>query len=79
MPVPAKVGVDRIWTEESYRGWGVAESLLDAIASESIYGAPILEPQRRDIIAFSQPTDAGTRLFKHWTGTPAFLVFAEEQ
>lgn len=74
-PVPAVVGVDRIWTEQAWRGHGIAEALLNTIAAESVYGAPIVELQRRDTIAFSQPTEAGARLFKRWTGTPAFLVF----
>ena len=71
------LGVHRIWTAPSHRQLGISQRLLDAAAKHSVYGCSISQEERRDRIAFSQPSRAGKRLFKAWTGTSAFLVFAD--
>lgn len=70
-------GVERIWTAKEWQGCGVASFILDTLAQTAIYGTPILPMQRSDLIAFSQPTPMGARLFARWTGTSKFLVFNE--
>jgi N-acetyltransferase len=55
---PAIVGVSRIWTCGSARRRGIAMDLLDCVISNFIYGLDI----PREQIAFTQPTDSGTRL-----------------
>jgi hypothetical protein len=71
------IGIHRIWTSPSHRQLGLAQKLLDAVAKHSIYGCSISQEARKDRIAFSQPSRAGSRLFTAWTGTSAFLVFAD--
>ncbi|OKL63049.1 hypothetical protein UA08_02025 [Talaromyces atroroseus] len=55
---PAIVGVSRIWTCGSARRRGIAMDLLDCVVSSFIYGLDIPKEQ----IAFTQPTESGTRL-----------------
>lgn len=59
----AKLGISKIWVSREFRGLGVANDLLFA-AQESFLGpGKILE---REEVAFSQPTNAGTKLAKSW-------------
>lgn len=80
VPLPAMLGVHRIWTSPAYRQYGVASHLLLAIAENSIYGLTFTKDGTlpyKDSIAFSQPSSAGQRLFTAFTGTPNFLVFVD--
>ena len=49
------IGVSRIWTDERHRSIGLARTLLDLKCKE-----------RRDIVAFSQPTPAGFAFAKSY-------------
>ena len=63
----ALLGISRIWVSKSHRGLGVATDLLNCARSNFFYGveAP------KDLVAFSQPTEGGTRLAKSWFGSRA--------
>lgn len=76
-PVPALLGIHRIWTAPSSRRLSFAATLLDAVAKHAIYGRNITATERKDCVAFSQPSSAGQQLFRAWTGTSAFLVFVD--
>lgn len=55
---PAIVGVSRIWTCGEARRRGIAMDLLDCVINNFIYGLEIPKEQ----IAFTQPTESGSRL-----------------
>ena len=61
---PAIVGVSRIWTSENFRRKGIANNLIECVMNQFIYG---MEIERNDV-AFSQPTELGTRLARSWYG-----------
>lgn len=70
--VPACLGISRIWTLPSQRGQGVAAALLDAAVSHHSQQRSIDSEgtvwRGKDGIAFSQPTEMGTRLARRWLG-----------
>ncbi|SCV71033.1 BQ2448_3795 [Microbotryum intermedium] len=76
-PVPALLGIHRIWTCSTYRRKGLGTKMLDLIAARCIYGAPISQERRKLDVAFSQPTGKGQALATRWTGTKTFRVFVE--
>ncbi|KAL8780459.1 MAG: hypothetical protein Q9194_000889 [Teloschistes cf. exilis] len=49
------LGIARIWTSKSHRGRGIAKELLEAARGNFFYGLEV----RKDLIAFSQPTESG--------------------
>ncbi|KAK8196892.1 ESCO1/2 acetyl-transferase-domain-containing protein [Phyllosticta capitalensis] len=57
-PLPAHLGISRIWTSSSHRRSGIASTLLSAAAQSFVYGSRV----ERATVAFSQPTDMGARL-----------------
>ncbi|KAF2857813.1 hypothetical protein K470DRAFT_279035 [Piedraia hortae CBS 480.64] len=61
VPVPARLGIARIWTSPRCRCEGIASSLLDTALAST-------KPLTKDDVAFSQPTEAGTRLARKWFG-----------
>jgi len=81
-PCQAELGVSRIWTSSSCRRQNIATALLDvALADHSRSSKPInavqgdgglgvttKQPPSKDIVAFSQPTESGTRLARKWSG-----------
>ncbi|KAK4700437.1 N-acetyltransferase, partial [Phenoliferia sp. Uapishka_3] len=71
---PTLLGVQRIWTSSTHRRQGLASRLLDFAAKRFIYGCPV---DRKTGVAFSQPTCAGMRLAREWTGTECFRVFVD--
>lgn len=71
---PTLLGVQRIWTSATHRRHGLAARLLDAAAKRFIYGCAV---DRATGVAFSQPTGAGMKLARQWTGTETFRVFVD--
>jgi hypothetical protein len=63
-PIPAVLGISRIWTSNQHRKQGIASRLLDCARSDFLYGM-VIEKER---LAFSQPTDSGGRLARAWFG-----------
>lgn len=73
-PVPAVVGVSRIWTSEAFRKKGIANNLLECVMNQFVYG---MDMERSDL-AFSQPTESGAALARSWFGADAgWLVYKE--
>ena len=73
-PVPAVVGVSRIWTCKTSRRKGIANNLLECVMSQFIYGMEI----EKDDLAFSQPTESGCHLARSWYGEDSrWLVYDE--
>lgn len=68
---PAKCGISRIWVSPSFRGNGIARTLLTVVQSNFIFGYPMCY----DEIAFSAPTEAGKRLAESLTGRKDFLIY----
>ena len=60
----ALLGVTRIWTSRAHRRQGVAVVLLECARRHFFYGMEVT----KDLIAFSQPTESGGNLAKHWFG-----------
>ena len=56
------LGISRIWVSKTHRGAGLASNLLECTRSNFFYGVQV----PRHLIAFSQPTESGTRLAEHW-------------
>ncbi|KAG8733079.1 hypothetical protein FRC11_008844 [Ceratobasidium sp. 423] len=65
-PIPATLGIPRLFVVPSHRRRGIAQALLDAAARTAIWGCP-LDP-RGGLIAFSQPTASGRAVMKAWGG-----------
>jgi N-acetyltransferase len=68
-PIPASLGISRIWTSPKWRRKGIATSLLNAALQEKGIG--------RESIAFSQPTSAGKQLFLSFLRNDRLLVFLD--
>mmetsp|Transcript_29980 Transcript_29980/g.49498 ORF Transcript_29980/g.49498 Transcript_29980/m.49498 type:complete len:101 (-) Transcript_29980:92-394(-) len=58
----AMVGIHKIWVHKKCREMGVASMLVDAVRSKFQYGMVV--PVQ--MIAFSSPTEAGTRFAAHY-------------
>lgn len=58
----AVMGVSRVWTCLTNRGNGVARTLLDTACETFVYGMTV----RKELVAFSQPTESGERLARSW-------------
>lgn len=72
----ALLGISRIWTSRSYRGRGIASDLLECARGNFYYGMKV----PKDLVAFSQPTESGGRLAKHWyQAETGWLVYTEGQ
>ena len=72
----ALLGIARIWTSKSHRGRGIAKDLLDAARVNFFYGVEI----RKEMVAFSQPTESGGKLAQRWYGQKAdWLVYGEQR
>lgn len=79
------IGVHRIHTLPTLRRCGIAKQLLDTVLDRSVYGldARALLKQHADkrgnVVAFSQPTEAGAKLAKSWIGGAQneLIVFQE--
>ncbi|KAL8868939.1 MAG: hypothetical protein Q9174_004647, partial [Haloplaca sp. 1 TL-2023] len=70
----ALLGIARIWTSKSHRGRGIAQDLLDAARVNFFYGVEI----KKEMVAFSQPTESGGRLAQRWYGQKSdWLVYGE--
>ncbi|CAE6465935.1 unnamed protein product [Rhizoctonia solani] len=65
-PIPATLGIPRLFVVPSHRRQGIAQALLNAAAKTAIWGCP-LEPASGQI-AFSQPTASGRAVMKAWGG-----------
>lgn len=71
----ALLGVSRIWTSRAYRRRGIAVALLECARRYFFYGMEVT----KDLIAFSQPTESGGRLAKHWfEASEGWHVFRDE-
>lgn len=71
---PATLGISRIWTSKQARRKGIAKMLLDMAISNFEFAVSI----PKEMVAFSQPTDSGTRLARSWFGREdGWLVYAE--
>lgn len=72
----ALLGISRIWTSKSHRERGIANDLLDCARMNFFCGveAP------KNLVAFSQPTESGTRLAERWFQTAAgWHVYSGDQ
>lgn len=107
-PVPASIGISRIWVSPTHRRQNIAKCMLDAaydywrkhvrehvhaaatrtisadetsvLARLPYVGKGVVEGAKRamDEVAFSQPTEAGTKLARHWCGTKyGWLVYVD--
>ncbi|KAJ1307833.1 hypothetical protein OPQ81_001915 [Rhizoctonia solani] len=65
-PVPATLGIPRLFVVPSHRRQGIASALLSAVAKTAVWGCP-LDPTSGQI-AFTQPTASGHALMKNWGG-----------
>ncbi|QRW03831.1 GNAT family acetyltransferase [Ceratobasidium sp. AG-Ba] len=65
-PLPATLGIPRLFVVPSHRRQGIANKLLDSAAKTAIWGCP-LKPAGGQI-AFSQPTASGRAVMKSWGG-----------
>ncbi|CAE6513071.1 unnamed protein product [Rhizoctonia solani] len=63
-PIPATLGIPRLFVVPSHRRQGIARALLDAAAKTAIWGCP-LDPTSGQI-AFSQPTASGHAVMTDW-------------
>lgn len=68
---PVKCGISRIWVSPSFRGHGIARTMLTVMRSHFVFGYQL----SYDEIAFSAPTDAGKRLAESVTGRKDFLIY----
>nr|XP_019548585.2 N-acetyltransferase eco [Aedes albopictus] len=68
---PVKCGISRIWVSPSFRGHGIAQTLLTVLRSHFVFGYQL----SYDEIAFSAPTEAGKRLAETVTGRKDFLIY----
>ena len=59
---PMLLGISRIWTSKSHRRRGIASVLLDNARAHYFYGIEV----PRKMIAFSQPTESGSKLAERW-------------
>ncbi|CAE6452719.1 unnamed protein product [Rhizoctonia solani] len=73
-PVPATLGIPRLFVVPSHRRQGIARALLDAAAKTAIWGCS-LNPNSGQI-AFSQPTASGHAIMKSWGG-PNMRIYEE--
>lgn len=70
--VPAEVGISRIWVSRRNRKLGIAVGLLEAVRRTLLDKAV-----KKDAVAFSQPTESGSRLASRWFGSEhGWLVYA---
>lgn len=68
-PSAARLGISRIWISPSHRGQGIAKSLLDQALEHHNSSPGDGQPQAtKEDVAFSQPTEAGAKLARRWTG-----------
>ncbi|KAF8753478.1 zinc-finger of acetyl-transferase ESCO [Rhizoctonia solani] len=65
-PIPATLGIPRLFVVPSHRRQGIAQALLNAAAKTAVWGCP-LDPTGGQI-AFSQPTASGRAIMKAWGG-----------
>lgn len=65
-PIPATLGIPRLFVVPSHRRQGIAQALLNVTARTAIWGCP-LDPTGGQI-AFSQPTASGRAIMKAWGG-----------
>ncbi|KAK5008623.1 hypothetical protein LTR28_003731 [Elasticomyces elasticus] len=61
---PAVLGISRIWTSSTHRKKRIATTLLDVASKTFIADGPLT----KDVVAFSQPTENGSRLARKWFG-----------
>ncbi|XP_043251345.1 N-acetyltransferase ESCO1 [Colletes gigas] len=69
--VPAKCGINVIWTDMKYRRQGIASKLVDILRSQFYYGYIL----SLDDIAFSSPTVSGKIFAEKYTKTKNFKVY----
>lgn len=73
--LPARLGVSRIWVSRDHRRAGVAMALLEAASKH--FCRDCVQPKCG--IAWSQPTESGTRLARKWFGKEdGWLVYDEQ-
>ena len=73
-PQDAMMGISRIWVSNSARRKGIAATLLDSARKNFIFGIEVPRPQ----VAFSQPTESGSKLARKWFGEESgWLVYAD--
>ncbi|KAJ3302964.1 N-acetyltransferase esco2 [Kappamyces sp. JEL0829] len=73
-PVPAAVGVSRIWVASQHRKCGYAFALLESVRHSFVFGTEL----PREAIAFSQPTDLGQKLARSYFNRRDYLVYIEK-
>ncbi|KAL3229728.1 N-acetyltransferase ECO1 [Nakaseomyces bracarensis] len=59
-----KIGVSRIWVCKSYRGEGIASTMIDIARRHTIPGINI----PKNLVAWSQPTNSGGKLARKYNG-----------
>lgn len=60
----SKIGISRIWVASKWRRRGIAQSLLEGVLNNLIYGVALQKSE----IAFSQPSHAGGKLARQFNG-----------
>lgn len=60
----AKIGISRIWVAKKWRRFGIAQLLLEAVLSNSVYGMKLDKAS----VSFSQPSPSGKMLAKKFNG-----------
>lgn len=69
--LPAEIGITRLWVHSNYRRMKIASEMLDTLRARFI-------PNRivpKSAIAFTDPTDDGTKFVRNYTGASNLLVF----
>lgn len=60
----AKIGISRIWVAKKWRRFGIAQLLLEAVLSNSVFGMKL----DKTSVSFSQPSSSGKMLAKKFNG-----------
>lgn len=70
-PLPAKIGISRIWTLSSQRRKGIGRKLLDVVRENMCEG--IVVPKKQ--VAMTQPTSQGRMFATKYFEKSNFLVY----
>jgi hypothetical protein len=70
----ALIGISRMWTCIAERGKGLCNALLEECAAGFVWGVDCTG-KKRDLVAFSTPSESGMGVARKWTGREDFLVY----
>jgi hypothetical protein len=63
-----------MWTCIAERGRGMCTALLEECAAGFVWGVDC-RGTKRDLVAFSTPSESGMGVARKWTGREDFLVY----